>query len=77
MTQKACVEKYFKALEWLIMIGLLVASGFFVKDVWIKFQSRDTSIKVSTKELKNMNDKPTITICFDPSAKKSALNRCK
>ena len=69
------VEKLFKALEWLIMIGLLVGSGFFVKDVWIKFQSGDTSIKVSTKELKNMNDKPTITICFDPQAKPSALRQ--
>ena len=69
------VEKLFKALEWLVMIGLLVGSVFFVKDVWIKYQSGDTSIKVSTKELRNFNDKPTITICFDPQAKPSALNQ--
>ena len=68
-------EILFKALEWLIILVLLVASGFFVKDVWNKFQSKDTGIKVSTKELKNMNDRPTITICFDPNAKPSSLNQ--
>ena len=35
----------FKASEWLIILGLLVASGFFVKDVWKKYQLKDTSIK--------------------------------
>ena len=64
----------FKALEWLMILGLLVASGFFVKDVWKKYQSNDTSIKVSTKELNKMKDRPTITICFDPNAKPLALD---
>ena len=27
------------------MIGLLVAGGFFVKDVWIKYQSKDLKIE--------------------------------
>ena len=75
MKQLSGAEKLFKALEWLIMLGLLVASVFFVRDVWNKYQDKATSIKISTKELKNMNDKPTITICFDPNAKKSALDR--
>ena len=50
------VEKLFKVWEWLIMIGLLVGSGFFVKDVLIKYQSGDTRFKVSTKELNKMKD---------------------
>ena len=46
------VEKNFKVLEWwMIMIGLLVADGFFVHDVWIKYQAKDTSIKISAKDL--------------------------
>ena len=28
-----------------ILIGLLVAGGFFVKDVWIKYQSKDLKIE--------------------------------
>ena len=68
------VEKLFKVWEWLIMIGLLVGSGFFVKDVLIKYQSGDTRFKVSTKELNKMKDRPTITICFDPNAKPLALD---
>ena len=63
----------FKASEWLIILGLLVTSGFFVKDVWKKYQLKDTSIKVSTKELNRMKDRPTITICFDPNAKPLTL----
>ena len=75
MKQISCTEKLFKALELLIMLGLLVAAVFFVKDVWNKFQAKDTSTKISTQELKNMNDRPTITICFDPNAKQSALDK--
>ena len=37
----------------MIMIGLLVAGGFFVDDVWIKYQAKDTNIKISAKDLKN------------------------
>ena len=75
MKQLSFTEKLFKALELFILVGLLVASGFFVKDVLNKYQAKDTSIKISTKELKNLKDKPTITICFDPNAKQSALDR--
>ena len=64
-----------KALEWLMILGLLVASGFFVKDVWKKYQLKDTSIKVSNEKLKTMKDRPTMTICFDPNAKPSVLDQ--
>ena len=53
MKQKL-IEIIFKALEFMIMLGLLVAALFFVKDVWHEYQLRDTSFKTTTSPLKSM-----------------------
>ena len=48
------IEIIFKALEFMIMLGLLVAALFFVKDVWYEYQLKDTSFKTTTSPLKSM-----------------------
>ena len=32
------IKRFFKALEWLIFIGLLFAAAFFIEDVWRNYQ---------------------------------------
>lgn len=32
------IKRFFKALEWLIFMGLLFAAGFFIQDVWRNYQ---------------------------------------
>ena len=67
-------EIFFKALHCLIFLGLLIWAVLFVSDVIGNYQSNDTSIKVSLKKLKLMQN-PTITLCFKPFAKLSVLKQ--
>ena len=68
------LQTFFKILDWLIFIGLVLSAVLFVKDVIIHFQSGDTSIKVSSKRMEHMAI-PTITFCFQPTVKTSVLNK--
>ena len=68
------LETFFKILDWLLFIGLVLSAVLFVKDVIIHFQSGDTSIKVSSKTMEHM-EIPTITFCFQPTVKTSVLNK--
>ena len=68
------LQTFFKILDWLIFIGLVISAVLFVKDVIIHFQSGDISIKVSSKRMEHMAI-PTITFCFQPTVKTSVLNK--
>ena len=61
-----------KTIEYISAIALVVFSGTSIYDVWIKYQSNDTSIKVSTTISENLT-MPTVTLCFLPFAKRSVL----
>ena len=61
-----------KTIEYISAIALVVFSGTSIYDVWIKYQSNDTSIKVSTTISENLTI-PTVTLCFLPFAKRSVL----
>ena len=58
-------EKAFKIIEWSILVLLILASLVYVKDVWIKYQSNDTSRKVSRK-VSQFLDNPAITLWYGP-----------
>ena len=55
-----------KFLEWLILLGLLVMTGFFVREVWCEYVNRATSVKTYF-EVHELMDLPTIIMCFNPS----------
>ena len=63
-----------KSIEYLVALTLLIICVLSVKGVWNKYQTNDTSIKVSTKSSKTL-PMPTITICFMPIAKLSVLKK--
>ena len=62
------LHKLSKFMEWLTLVGLLIWAGFFVREVWQKYQSYDRSFKVFIEE-KAFMDHPTTTLCFQPFAK--------
>lgn len=33
-------NKFFDLVEWLILVALLILSGYFISDVWFKFQKK-------------------------------------
>ena len=67
-------NKAFKALEWISLIILTIGVGYFVKDVWHQFSSSATGVTVKS-EIVEEYQLPTITFCFTPGAKESALKR--
>ena len=77
MKVKNMREKYFdlisKSIASLSGLALLIFSLTSIYEVWIKYQSNDTSIKVSTRTSENL-PMPTITLCFLPLAKKHVLD---
>ena len=70
-------EKYFdfisKTVAFLSGVALLTFSLTSIYEVWIKYQSNDTSIKISTRISEDL-PMPTITLCFLPLAKKHVLD---
>ena len=66
----AFIEKrhdiFFKLLEWALFLGLCFTSFSFLKDVWDKYEAKDTNFKVSRE--KPMNG-PTIVLCLSSSNK--------
>ena len=61
-----------KVFEWIFIFGLLIGVFFFVQDVLIQYQSMKNGVK-SSIEMQDGITPPTIAICFNPPAKKSAL----
>ena len=33
-------KKFFDLVEWLILVALFILSGYFISDVWFKFQKK-------------------------------------
>ena len=63
-------DKLFKILEWVLVIGLVLASFWFMTDVWEKFRSKKTSFTVYHEIRKEM---PTTAVCFEPYGKPSVM----
>ena len=57
-----------------VLIVLLFCSIFFAYEVLIKFMAQDTTYKRVIHEEDSINC-PTITICFDPALKKTAIQQ--
>ena len=65
-----------KVLKIILSIALLIGFGFFVKEVFIKWTSKDTNFKQSKKFIKSVKS-PTTTLCFNPPLIKSVRNTYK
>lgn len=66
------LELFISALSWVAFIGLSIGLGYFVRNIWMDFQSKKTSQRVYTEIVENFLH-PTISLCFDPMANTSAL----
>ena len=62
----------FKVLEWVIVGTLVLCSGWFMTDVWEKFQSKKTSY---TQYSETISEFPSIVVCMDPYVKPSGLKK--
>ena len=62
-----------QALKWVLLVSLFIFSCWFLKDVWIKFQNKDTSYKIY--EVKRTDEQPTTVICFEPFSKPTILKK--
>ena len=67
-------EKVANASKCISLFGLLIGAGFFVKDITLKYISRDSSYKTFTKQVEKLKP-PTFTLCFNPYVKKSILEK--
>ena len=65
-----CMEVF----SWLSFLGLSIGLGSFVKEIWNDFVSKRTNDRVYSQE-NEFYEHPTITICFDPQIKPSALKK--
>ena len=68
------IKKLIKLLKWLTYTSLVTAAIISCLDAWSKYQSNDTSIKVLNKRIIEL-DYPVTTICFQPMAKNTFLNK--
>ena len=66
------MDKLYKVLEWILVLGLLAGSIWFMKDVWDKFRSKKSSFTVYEEIRKEM---PTTTVCFEPYGKPSVREK--
>ena len=73
---QASIKLFSKVFEWIIIFGLLIGVFYFVKDVWNQYQSKKSGVKSSIKNQDNITP-PTVTICFNPLAKLSILEKYK
>ena len=64
--------RLFKALKWVFHGILLILSGWFMSDVWTKFQAKDKCF--ITYEIERTHE-PTTVICFDPYVKPTILRK--
>ena len=65
-------ERLYKILEWGFVIGLIVASFWFMTDVWEKFESKRTGYTVYEEIWREM---PTTVVCFEPYGKPSVMEK--
>ena len=56
-------DTIFKVLEWILVLGLIVCSIFFMTDVWTKYKANKTSFTTYKEMRKEM---PTTVLCFTP-----------
>ena len=70
--ESSTIEKIFKALEWIMFLGMLVAAALFVQNSFQNYQSYATGIQVLSKKVEDYVS-PTITLCFKPYRKSSIL----
>ena len=70
----AKVEKVFKIIEWIIWLGLFSAAIYYVHDVYLHYHQKTTNFKTYTKQVEDVTN-PTITVCFEPSVKRTSLER--
>ena len=64
--------KLLKILKFSGCLGLIIGAGFFVKENWDTYQSKETSI-IFSKEVVEAFDNPTIAYCFNPLAKGTVM----
>ena len=60
---KISVRFVFQVLEYTILIGLTIASLLLSWEAIVKYESKDTNLKVRQEEVKSY---PTITLCLKP-----------
>ena len=61
-----------KIIDWVLYLGLIFASGFFMSDCVDKFRDKSTYFEVSS-QIGQPVELPTLTICFKPCFKESTL----
>ena len=66
------ISKCHNIFLFLIYICLIIYASIFVKEVFIEYSDKETSVGTNHK-IFNELDQPTITICFQPFAKQSLL----
>ena len=71
---QSCFNNCTKVLEWIIIAGLLFGVFLFVQDVLNQYQSKKSGVKSSIDNQTNITP-PTVTICFNPLAKLSILEK--
>ena len=60
---KVNVRLVFKVLEYLILIALSFISIYLSLEAFQKYRSMDTNLALT---MQDVQEHPTITICFDP-----------
>ena len=60
------IPNLLKILKWVLICTLFLSSGWFMSDVYDKFQAKATSFRVYSEERTQV---PTTTLCFEPYAK--------
>ena len=68
------LKVFFKLIEWFTYLGLLIASVVFVQDAWTNYKKKDIGVKINKVRREDLMI-PTISICFEPIAKLSVLQR--
>ena len=71
------VDIFIKVLKKLLFIATIIVAIFYSKDTFIKFQEQATSFKAIKKNSSELGIMPAIVICFQPTAKPSALKEHK
>ena len=67
---KICLYHFF---NWIIYLGLVLASTFFMMDCLTKYRNSSTYYEVTNKKGDSI-ELPTLTLCFEPNFKESSLS---
>ena len=51
---KVILKKILKIVEWVTFLALLIGVGIFVKNVWLDYLSKATSVKQYTEHYKEL-----------------------